>query len=1195
MEQQGVILQRQRVTVSNKVRCFSKCLDKIKASRIDQNKQFSRAEIIALESRITEFQNLKAEFDTVQAEIEVLEDVDIEEQLVERENFDADFYMYLSEAKEILEQLVWPVLGIMAQKGSCAAGNTENSSAKFHSSPQLSSIPVPKFNGNLDDWLSFGDTFISLIHTNNSLDNIQKFHFLRTSLVEDAGQVIADAEFSAEGYQVAWQLVNYRHNKVALLVNHNLKKLTMCSLKHLGINTENWDPIVVFLLTEKLDPRSRREWGEYKGINNFPSIREFKRFLRQRIDILESVSGLAVGNKEVKWRNKQKSENHNSKSCSSKGCKTCGSKHHSLLHFNKRSKPNDQGPTSSAPIATDAGQKDDEIQQVWSSYAVDNHTTEVLLSTAQVKIWGNDGKHHMCRILLDSGSQVNLISERLTKLLGSETSSVSTSIMGINQVVSSVQKRCVVKVGSLNSSFSKTLSCLIVPKIGDDIPNGIVKTSHLKIPDHLTLADRKFMERGPIDLLVGAGEFYDFLCIGQYHLGQDQPVMQKTKVGWIVSGPVVVPQRSEMLRCHFVTNTDVAMDLEKFWKIEEPNPSKDVSLSDEDIACERFFIETTTRDKDGKFVVKIPLCAPIEKLGDSKASALKKYLQLERRLEKNPMMKDRCIRQVGLDNLEGYPEAACVIMNNFYVDDLVFSDDSSGKAVQVCREVDLVLKRYGFHLRKWISNIPEVVTKIGGDDSSEVIVDFGEKGTTKTLGLYWAVSKDMLNYCIKLSTSLTLVCREVDLVLKRYGFHLRKWISNIPEVVTKIGGDDSSEVIVDFGEKGTTKTLGLYWAVSKDMLNYCIKLSTSLTLVTKRTILSEISRIFDPLGLISPCVILVKILLQELWMLKLSWEDTVPSGIAEYWKKLRSDFYQLETLNIQRQIVCREYSSIQLHGFCDASSKAYGAAVYLRSVDASGSVQVSLVAAKSRVAPLKALTIPRLELCGALVLVELVQRIKGALTLKIDSIYLWCDSTVVLSWIATSPHLLQTFVSNRVAKIQELSQGDDWYHVKTDENPADLISRGVPPGKLIHNELWFNGPSWLTREEDSWCKKDFSVLSDVPEMKKQCQVLHVAQSPRLIDFRRFSSFQKLVRSFAYCLRFSNNTRRKSKWVGHLTSSELESSLHSLLKLVQKETFSEELRALEKGSPVKPARLLPLTPFWIPQGCSGWGVDLHYLT
>nr|CAI5832998.1 unnamed protein product [Callosobruchus analis] len=417
----------------------------------------------------------------------------------------------------------------------------------------------------------------------------------------------------------------------------------------------------------------------------------------------------------------------------------------------------------------------------------------------------------------------------------------------------------------------------------------------------------------------------------------------------------------------------------------------------------------------------------------------------------------------------------------------------------------------------------------------------------------------------------------------RYGFHLRKWISSIPEIVTKIGGDDSSEVIEDFGEKGTTKTLGLYWAVSKDMLNYCIKLSTSLTLVTKRTILSEISRIFDPLGLISPCVILVKILLQELWVHKLSWEDTVPSGIAEYWKKLRSDFYQLETLNIQRQIVCREYSSIQLHGFCDVSSKAYGAAVYLRSVDASGSVQVSLVAAKSSVAPLKALTIPRLELCGALVLVELVQRIKGALTLKIDSIYLWCDTTVVLSWIATSPHLLQTFVSNRVAKIQELSQGDGWYHVKTDENPADLVSRGVSPGKLIHNELWFNGPSWLTREEDSWCKKDFSVLSDVPEMKKQCQVLHVAQSPRLIDFRRFSGFQKLVRSFAYCLRFSNNTRRKPKWVGHLTSSELESSLHSLLKLVQKETFSEELRALEKGSPVKPARLLPLTPFMDPSG------------
>ncbi|XP_056637670.1 uncharacterized protein LOC130445807 [Diorhabda sublineata] len=311
----------------------------------------------------------------------------------------------------------------------------------------------------------------------------------------------------------------------------------------------------------------------------------------------------------------------------------------------------------------------------------------------------------------------------------------------------------------------------------------------------------------------------------------------------------------------------------------------------------------------------------------------------------------RCLKQLGLDNLEARPEASNVILHEFYVDDMLYGESSVTEMIDVCKQVKEILGGAGFNLRKWISNRPEVIAGIQGSSSPEENVIFGEKDSNKTLGLYWSFKKDVLIYYI-----------------------------NFPTNVSK---------------------------------------------VNKRSILSDISKIFDPLGLLSPSIVLVKILLQKLCAVKKK-DESLPSNLDFYWRKLRKKFFVLNECEIERQVICLDPVEIQIHGFCDASMEAYGACVYIRSVDKNGCVKISLNSGKSKVALLKSLTIPRLKLSGALVLVHLVERIKTCMSVKFDAIFLWCDSTVVLNWISTSPHLLQTFVSNRVAQIQEKTDVSDW-------------------------------------------------------------------------------------------------------------------------------------------------------------------------
>ncbi|GFT12003.1 DUF1758 domain-containing protein [Trichonephila clavipes] len=175
---------------------------------------------------------------------------------------------------------------------------------------------------------------------------------------------------------------------------------------------------------------------------------------------------------------------------------------------------------------------------------------------------------------------------------------------------------------------------------------------------------------------------------------------------------------------------------------------------------------------------------------------------------------------------------------------------------------------------------------------------------------------------------------------------------------------------------------------------------------------------------------------------------------------------KVNNFKIPRCILLPATIRIEVHDFSDASEHAYAAVVYIKCFNESGQLQTRLLCSKSRVAPLKTLTIPRLELSAALLLSKLVKKVVPILQLPIHNIWMWTDSTIALAWIKTEPHTLKTFVSNRVAEIQTLSKDCHWKHVSSKNNPADLISRGYNVDEFLKNEMWFSDPDLQTDENE---------------------------------------------------------------------------------------------------------------------------------
>ena len=438
-----------------------------------------------------------------------------------------------------------------------------------------------------------------------------------------------------------------------------------------------------------------------------------------------------------------------------------------------------------------------------------------------------------------------------------------------------------------------------------------------------------------------------------------------------------------------------------------------------------------------------------------------------------------------------------------------------------------------------------------------------------------------------LSTAIKLQ-EELTTLLASAGLELNKWCSNDDLILNMIPAEKHGKKFpLYFGNEHAIKTLGLIWIPKDDVFKIWVHCK-NIANPSKRQVLSIISSMFDPLGFLGPTTILAKLLMQQLWVAnnnKLSWDDCLPSDLLQSWNDFSSQLSTLNNLSIPR-LALQFGSNIiyELHGFCDATERAYGAVIYLKSIQ-HDTTSVRLLCSKTRVAPLKSTkrSIAQLELCAAVLLAELYEKVSQALTniIELKIVRLWCDNTTTLYWIHSNPNRWIVFVANRTRKIQGLSSNAIWDYVTSENNAADILSRGMLPNLLQSENSWWNGPSWLQSGQPFTSVTSFKPTIIPRNCEgKNTKNLFCATIVRSFFFEKFSELNKLIRTVAWYYRFFMYLDYMGPFLtGPLQCFEVRNATTVLVKLVQQESFPDEIKCIQKGRSVDAkSKLAALSPF-----------------
>lgn len=429
---------------------------------------------------------------------------------------------------------------------------------------------------------------------------------------------------------------------------------------------------------------------------------------------------------------------------------------------------------------------------------------------------------------------------------------------------------------------------------------------------------------------------------------------------------------------------------------------------------------------------------------------------------------------------------------------------------------------------------------------------------------------------------------------------LKKWCSNSPDIRFPSSEDEIALTTPSYDPK----VLGIAWNSRHDFFTFRSRFMLEFCQThpaTKRTILGAAARLHDPLGLLSPFIINLKLLLQELHRQQLSFDGNLSSDLLKSWRNWQEQLKFLEDFKLNRCYTTLTPVSYELHCFCDASDKAYAAVIYLKSIDALNNSSSALVACKARVTPLKNVenfTIPRKELMAALCGVRLMKTIYSSLNLPNCEKFFWSDSQVVLHWIHSSnPLKWGIFVCNRLKEILQTSSPLEWSHCPGEINPADIPSRGCNLQKLINNRLWFQGPEFLNDQTYPKFYPKLRCDSDFPEVRQTFSL--TASSVSFFDVKKYSSLSRVVRVFATIRRaatlFKCLTNDSSvRPTGPLLGSELSEAKKLLLIEAQRRCFGEDYLNIKNHSDPVDARFLQFAPFMDQDGLIRVGGRLSFL-
>ncbi|XP_028408667.1 uncharacterized protein LOC114531224 [Dendronephthya gigantea] len=417
--------------------------------------------------------------------------------------------------------------------------------------------------------------------------------------------------------------------------------------------------------------------------------------------------------------------------------------------------------------------------------------------------------------------------------------------------------------------------------------------------------------------------------------------------------------------------------------------------------------------------------------------------------------------------------------------------------------------------------------------------------------------------------------KDVQEMCCKGGFNLTKFISNSVEVNQSIPLKDRAKNIkeLELGQDRLPieRTLGVLWCVESDSLKFRIELKD--VPCTRRGILSTISSVYDPLGLIAPVILVGKRILQDVCRGS-DWDVPISDDLYSRWEKWRNELHLLEQLAVPRSFKPRDFGKVvskQLHSLSDASKIGYGQASYLRLTDENGRIHCSFVAGKARVTPQKTVCIPRLELAAATISVRVAEMLKCELDYEdVDDFY-WTDSEVVLGFINNESKRFHVYVANRVQLIRDHTAPEKWKHVATAANSADEASRGMTAKAFLEKSKWITGPDFLWQTEDNWPKQRVEqreLEEGNPEVKKvKARASSVREVGMLKRLERFSSWVRAKLAIANCIRYVRKLKERvkngSSTPSPISVNDLKNAEVVIIKWMQHDAYSEEIELLQQ--------------------------------
>eukprot|EP00057_Strongylocentrotus_purpuratus_P004826 XP_003729535.1 PREDICTED: uncharacterized protein LOC100892047 [Strongylocentrotus purpuratus] len=887
-----------------------------------------------------------------------------------------------------------------------------------------------------------------------------------------------------------------------------------------------------------------------------------------------------------------------------KKCDRCSSFHHPLLHSTIKIQE------STVDVASTG-------------------SSETLLPILTVKVRGPKGAV-IGNCLLDSGSQVTLIRKGVAEKLnleGDPVQIVITKIGGDRETTNSKWYR--VKVESLDNH-----RVVNVKAIGLDVINDNIRSVEVRELARIFDLDKLNRGDGSVDLLIGAD--YARLHLGDVKSRErGHLVATRTPLGWVVFGGKPGQSSGSVLNVQVVGNP---IDLQDFWTTESMGVACPAMETDEQKliteACQKKgqqwlvpypWLKDPRELPDNKVLVEKMLCATEKRLMKDAEHAkaydhqIKEMVQMDfaRKLTAEemesyngpvhyiphhavlrPEKKSTPIRIVF--NSSSVYQGKCLndfwmkgpdLLNNLFGVIIRFRE----KPVAVCADISKMYHRVLIpesdqHVHRFLWRDLQVDRK--PDTYVMQVVTFGDKpasamaqtalrltaeeGRTQSPEAADVLKRDsyMDDICTSTNTreEAQALTESIDNILANGGFKVKGWTSSTQ--LKGAGGDEMEKTLME--SLAEEKVLGVFWDRKRDEFSYRVKVEKFLDKeLTKRIILGQVSRIFDPIGYTAPFVIRAKIGLQKMWEAGYDWDAVLPEECQIEWKRFFQEMEELKEVTFERCLTPKDVVGKPLLCiFSDASMHAFGACAYLRWETEDGDYKTRFVAAKSRVAPLKPLTVPRLELQAAVLASRLYKTIVEQLTMEIDDVILFTDSMIALSWVRSKARNFKTFIATRVGEIQSNTDPSKWRHISGVDNIADVLSRGLKASELKGS--WQHGSDFLQQSRSDW-PEEVKVLTNLPDVEKERRhektVLAVGLSCDLIDYERFSSWRKLVRVATLVLKFvkklkarrGNQEKETSKG---MTPPELEEGERYIIRDVQKGMESR----------IKKGELKSLSPF-----------------